>query len=51
MGCVPDLLIFSENSKAPHKLKLSQIPATFILLSLQNSESSSSFIAPSQIEY
>ena len=37
IGCVPDLLIFSENSRAPHKLKLSQTPTDLILLFLQMS--------------
>ena len=35
IGCVPDLLIFSANSNAPHKFKLSQIPILGILFSLQ----------------
>ena len=51
MGCVPALLILSENSRAPHKLKLSQIPRAFNLFSLQKSERSSILAAPSHIEY
>ena len=35
IGWVPTLEIFSENSNAPHKLKLSAKPIDFILLILQ----------------
>ena len=35
IGCVPILLTSSENSNAPHKLKLSLIPMECILFSLQ----------------
>ena len=51
IGWVPDLLTFSANSRAPHKLKLSHIPIFLILFSLQCAAKSSIFIAPSQIEY
>ena len=50
MGWVPDLLISSENSNAPHKLFVSEIPMLLILLSLQKFFKSSILIVPSQIE-
>jgi len=34
IGCVPDLDIFSENSKAPHKFAVSERPIDCILLLL-----------------
>ena len=51
IGCVPALLISSENSKAPQRLKLSLSPADLILFSLQNLAKFEILIAPSQIEY
>ena len=35
IGCVPTFDNFSENSNAPHKLKLSARPNVFILFDLQ----------------
>ena len=51
IGCVPALLIFSANSKAPHKFEVSHKPIALILLLLQYSASSSIFTAPSHMEY
>jgi len=51
IGCVPDLEIFSANSKAPHKLEVSLIPKDLILFNLQYSCRSSILAAPSHIEY
>ena len=51
IGWVPLFDMFSENSSAPHKLKESDKPNTLTLFFLQNSDNSSIFNAPSQIEY
>ena len=48
---MPALETFSENSKAPQRLKLSEIPIDCIFLSLQKFAMSLILIAPSQIEY
>ena len=51
IGCVPLFDIFSENSRAPHKLYESDKPTALIFFFLQKSDNSSIFNAPSQIEY
>ena len=43
--------MFSENSKAPHKFAVSDIPNDCTLFNLQYSYSKSILAAPSQIEY
>ena len=48
---MPTLEIFSANSKAPHRLEVSQIANDYNLFSFEKSCKSSIFIAPSQIEY
>jgi len=48
---VPTLEIFSENSNAPHKFSVSQIPTETNLFSLQKSFKLSILTAPSQMEY
>ena len=51
IGFVPVFETISENSNAPLKFEVSEIPRHFVLLALQKSLRSSIFIAPSQIEY
>ena len=51
IGCVFDLDIDSENSKAPHKLLESHKAAALILFDLQCLARFSICKAPSQIEY
>ena len=48
IGWLPTFDIFSENSKAPHKLKLSAKPIDLIFFDLQYSAKSSIFTAPSK---
>ncbi|SVA45948.1 uncharacterized protein METZ01_LOCUS98802, partial [marine metagenome] len=48
---VPTLEMFSANSKAPHKLDVSDKPMLWIFLSLQKFFKLSILIAPSHIEY
>ena len=50
IGWVPDLDIFSANSKAPHRLEVSQSANDLNLFSFEKSFKSSILIAPSHIE-
>jgi hypothetical protein len=51
IGWVPTDDMLSENSRAPHKFAVSDIPKDWTLFNLQYSLSKSILAAPSQIEY
>ena len=51
IGWVPTDDMLSENSSAPHKFAVSDIPKDCTLFDLQYSFSESILAAPSQIEY